>query len=96
MKLPSKLRIGSTVYGVLPYVSERDVVGKTYTELGVMYVATKQRGRPRAADAISETFWHEVTHAILHDMGDPRWRDEKFVTAFSQRLADAIKSARFK
>jgi hypothetical protein len=96
MKLPSRLLIGNTSYRVTQYESERDVVGKTYPALNVMYIATKKRGRPRAADAISETFWHEVTHAILHAMGDPKWKDEKFVTAFSQRLANAIKSARFK
>lgn len=41
----------------------------------------------------SETFWHEVTHAILQDMNHKH--DEKFVVAFSQRLNDAIRSAKF-
>lgn len=39
-------------------------------------------------------FWHELTHAILHDMGED-WRDEKFVVAFSKRLNQAIQTARF-
>jgi len=43
----------------------------------------------------SETFWHELTHAILHDMKCKLDYDEKFVTAFSQRLDQAIKTARF-
>ena len=43
----------------------------------------------------SETFWHEITHAILHDMKNKLSYDEKFVTAFSQRLDQAIKTARF-
>ena len=44
---------------------------------------------------ISETFWHEVTHAILYDMGDPRWKDEKFVEGFSKRLNEVVHSAKF-
>ena len=43
----------------------------------------------------SETFWHEITHAILHDMKNKLSYDEKFVTAFSQRLDQAIRTARF-
>lgn len=43
----------------------------------------------------SETFWHELTHAILHDMKNRLSYDEKFVVAFSQRLDQAIKTARF-
>lgn len=41
----------------------------------------------------TETFWHETTHAILHDMQHPLWRDEKFVTAFSKRLAQVVDTA---
>lgn len=43
----------------------------------------------------SETLWHELTHAILHDMKNKLSYDEKFVTAFSQRLDQAIKTAKF-
>jgi tRNA U54 and U55 pseudouridine synthase Pus10 len=43
----------------------------------------------------SETFWHEITHAILHDMKNKLSYDEKLVTAFSQRLDQAIRTARF-
>ena len=42
-----------------------------------------------------ETFWHEITHAILHDMKNKLSYDEKFVTAFSQRLDQIVKTARF-
>ncbi len=42
-----------------------------------------------------ETFWHEITHAILHDMKSKLSYDEKFVTAFSQRLDQIVKTARF-
>ena len=45
---------------------------------------------------IAEVFWHEVTHAILHDMdGKVRWTDEPFVREFSKRLAQVVRTATF-
>jgi hypothetical protein len=41
----------------------------------------------------SYAFWHEVTHAILADMNNKLNSDEKFVTAFSRRLAAVVSSA---
>ena len=49
-----------------------------------------------SASEKSNTFWHELTHAILHDMGkDKLNKDEKFVSDFADRLDQAIKTARF-
>ena len=53
------------------------------------------RGNRYDKDERSETFWHEITHAILHDMKNQISYNEKFVTAFSQRLDQAIKTAKF-
>jgi len=53
------------------------------------------RGNKYDKDERSETFWHELTHAILYDMGNKLTHDEKFVTAFADRLDQAIKTARF-
>ena len=53
------------------------------------------RGNRYDKDERSETFWHEITHAILHDMKNQLSYNEKFVTAFSQRLDQAIRTARF-
>lgn len=53
------------------------------------------RGNKYGKDERSETFWHEITHAILHDMKNQLSYNEKFVTAFSQRLDQAIKTAKF-
>ena len=53
------------------------------------------RGNKYDKDERSETFWHELTHAILHDMKNQLSYNEKFVTAFSQRLDQAIKTAKF-
>ena len=45
-------------------------------------------------DEIKNTFWHELTHAILHEMGNPLASNERFVTKFSTLLSDAIDSAK--
>ena len=42
------------------------------------------------------TLWHEVTHAILHDMGEDKLNhNEKFVSGFADRLEQAIRTAKF-
>ena len=41
----------------------------------------------------ANTFWHELTHAILHDMDSELNYDEKFVSAFSDRLSQAVETA---
>ena len=54
------------------------------------------RGYKYDADEQANTFWHELTHAILYDMNELKLNaDEKFVTAFANRLDQAIKTARF-
>lgn len=42
------------------------------------------------------TLWHEITHAILHDMGENKLNhNEKFVSGFADRLEQAIRTAKF-
>jgi hypothetical protein len=43
---------------------------------------------------VSDTFWHEVTHAILENMDHPLYRDERFVTAFANRLNEVVSTAK--
>jgi hypothetical protein len=49
----------------------------------------------RSASRINETFWHELTHAILHAMGNPIKPEERFVREFAKLLSQAIDTARF-
>ena len=61
-----------------------------------MHVVSKSlRIAIRGKEDKHETFWHEVTHAILHDMNSKLTYNEKFVEAFSKRLSRAIDSAKF-
>lgn len=43
-----------------------------------------------------QTFWHEVTHCILDNMGEPDLSgSEKFVCTFSALLNEVMQSAQF-
>jgi len=61
----------------------------------VLTVAThsKATGAKYPEAIASEVFWHELTHAILHDMNTSLTYNEKFVTAFAKRLNQAINTA---
>lgn len=40
-----------------------------------------------------QTFWHELLHAALHDMGHPLRDNEHFVDSLGERLAYATRTA---
>ncbi len=90
MKLPSEFKIGKKTIGVTRRATRRGCRGNYYPTLNLISVKGKLRGEEE-----SETFWHETTHAILHDMGFTEWANEAFVTAFSKRLNQVIRSAKF-
>lgn len=100
MKIPKEVTIGKTKIKINQPVSLmvgnkpcRGCFDRSDNEIDV---AKKDvRGYKFDKDERSETLWHELTHAILHDMKNKLSYDEKFVTAFSQRLDQAIKTAKF-
>lgn len=88
MQIPSSMKIGRKRYSVYTkYKLPRRINGRIYPDAKAIIIGCKSPNEAR-------TFWHEVTHAILHDMGE-NWRDEKFVTRFSTRLEYAIRTAEF-
>jgi hypothetical protein len=98
--IPSKIRIGRRQYSVelLETMPQKRTMGRiSYTaqtiKLGQRSNLTKKKYSP---ESVQETFWHEITHGILYDMGrDTLNRDERFVAGFAHRLSKAIKSASF-
>jgi hypothetical protein len=40
------------------------------------------------------TLFHELTHAVLYYMNDPRWQDEKYVDQMGALWAQALATAR--
>lgn len=86
MQIPQSFRLGRKKYKVERHANSAKLYGTFLPEAKRIIVFNAIRGRQREAAALSETFWHEVTHAILRDMDSPKWKDEAFVDAFSKRL----------
>jgi hypothetical protein len=91
-KLPRKIKVGDKWYSVeiAETLNRRVHIGE------IDYDAQRIRIVTRRYPLMQETFWHELTHAILEGMGEHRLNNnEPFVEEFSSRLYRAIKSARF-
>lgn len=62
-----------------------------------IYLATEVANKPIAKDAIEHTFFHELTHMILHSMGKEKLNaDEKFVDLFGGMLHQVATSMTYK
>lgn len=84
MQIPQSVRIGKRKWNVSRERLPRGVRGTCYPNVALMVCDSND----------PYVFWHELTHAILHDMGAD-WRNEKFVVDFSKRLTQAIQTAKF-
>lgn len=97
MKIPKRFTVGYKKYTVqTPPQIAKHVWGRTYLDAGIMKIAThpdKRKRKLNGSDGQHETFWHEVVHTILYDMGHTLNKDEAFVTAFSSKLNQIIESA---
>jgi hypothetical protein len=100
MRIPSEVTIGKTKIKINQPTSLivgtqvcRGCYDRTDNKIDVARKDTQ--GNYYGREERRETFWHEITHAILHDMKCKLDYDEKFVNAFSQRLDQAIKTAKF-
>jgi len=100
MKIPTTIRVGKHKYSieiVEAMLRKRDMARVYYgthkIELGRNSNVT---GKRYSDTQVADAFWHEVTHAILNDMGRHTLNaDERFVTEFANRLTQAIKTAKF-
>ena len=97
--IPTKLMVGHQWFAVEhPKIMYKyGCMGSVRYDIRVINVAShSSRTGKRFTDAQKEnTFWHELTHAILSDMKSPLYKDERFVTSFADRLTKAIRTARF-
>jgi hypothetical protein len=102
MKMPKSVMVGETEIVVQQpdgLKLDKDVCRGAYYRSDNKIVVAK--GNPERnviydVDERANTFWHELTHVILQDMGERRLNaNEKFVSAFADRLHQAIKTARF-
>jgi hypothetical protein len=102
MKIPKEVVIGNTPHQIR---TKKSIIYKNTVCHGFfneddctidIAEGNPVRGYKYDADERANTFWHELTHAILYDMHELELNaNEKFVTAFADRLDQAIKTARF-
>lgn len=98
MLIPKSFRLGDRTYVVqiLPTMGKHGVMGATYFKSARIEIGKKSKitGVAYRKEDVDNTFWHELTHAILNDMGSSLDRDEVFVTQFADRLAQAVSTAK--
>ena len=99
LTLPKKVKVGDKWYSVEVVEAMRDklYMGEAhYADQKLTLARRTHHGVPFKLSALHETFWHELTHAILDSMGEHKLNNnERFVEEFSSRLAKAIQTARF-
>jgi hypothetical protein len=101
MKIPKEVVIGNTPHQICTknsvVVGDKICHGSFDEDAHTITIAKGNpvRGYQYDADEQANTFWHELTHAILYDMDCKLTHNEKFVTAFADRLDQAIKTAKF-
>jgi hypothetical protein len=98
--LPRLIRVGNKRYSieVIEALLDKQQLGRIqYGEQRIQIgLRNGVTNRKRNAADVRDSFWHELVHAILYDMGRHNLnRDEAFVIAFASRLSKAIDSARF-
>jgi len=100
VRLPTKIRVGRRWYSVevVEAMLDKAVIGcvnydRRRIQLGRTSNTTGKEFKP---EQIADTFWHEVVHTILKDMGEHRLNsNEAFVTKFANRLTETINTAKF-
>jgi hypothetical protein len=96
---PSTLKIGDHRYQVAVQrrVAGRSIMGSIHYGPKLLEVATHsgRTGLAYSPHEVHDTFWHEVTHGILYEMGHGYYRNERFVRKFASLLTKAIESAKF-
>lgn len=99
LHIPKKIRVGQKWYSVevVEAMAEKYIAGEVeFHNRKIKIGKTTARGRPLPPAELKETFWHELVHAILEDMGEHRLNNrESFVEGFAYRLSKAIETARF-
>lgn len=98
--IPYRIRVGDKLYSidVVRSMQRKREMGRVAYDAGSIQIGevSNVTGRKYSDIQMSETFWHELVHAILYEMDNQLHKDEKFVDEFAKHLARAIRSAKFK
>ena len=99
MKIPKQVKVGSKLYSVsvVRNMKRRFLKGQVAFQERHIQIANNSSDISRRYTTAEkeDTFWHELTHAILEDMNHKLYNNEPFVERFSKRLSRAIRAARF-
>lgn len=97
MKIPKQITVGKHTYTITrpQTIQDPSAYGRTYFHQKRIELALyDNNGIAYEQEEVDDTFWHELTHAILYDMGHDLCDNERFVTAFANRLCNAVNSAK--
>jgi len=97
MQIPRRISVGRKTYEITRPQTIQDpaAMGRTYFDENRIEIAKfDNQGNTFEQEEIDDTFWHELTHAILYDMGHDLCDNERFVIAFANRLSSAVNSAK--
>lgn len=98
MHIPKSFKLSNQPYKVrftqaMPGQGHMGEVDYTLRQITIAH-NSNLTGRAFKSEEIDDTFWHEVTHAILRDMGHRLWSNERFVTRFARRLTEVVNTAK--
>ncbi len=98
MHIPKSFKLSNQPYKVrftqvMPGQGHMGEVDYTLRQITIAH-NSNLTGRSFKSEEIDDTFWHEVTHAILRDMGHRLWSNERFVTRFARRLTEVVNTAK--
>lgn len=100
--IPLAFKIGTKRYKVIEVESMKtarglSLMGQINYDKGTVTIATHNARTKRKYDKgeIANSFLHEMTHAILFDMGHKLNADEGFVTNFADRLQEALETFKY-
>jgi len=100
--IPLAFKLGNLRYKVietdaLKSAGGRSLMGQVDYEKRTITVATHNARTKRKYDKgeIANSFLHELTHAILKDMGSKLEGDECFVTNFADRLQESLETFKY-
>lgn len=98
--IPKCIKVGNKLYSVdiVQSMKSKRTRGQIWYDAGQIQIGRTSNvtGRDYSDIQMSETFWHELVHAILYEMSHSLYKNEQFVHDFSMHLSRAIQSAKFK
>lgn len=94
MKIPNKLKVGGQDLNVVfKNTINGDKMGECCLWSGNIQISEIYKGEPQTDSCKFNTFYHELTHAILDTMGKYELSaNERFVCTFSGFLSEAVRS----